>query len=94
MDGAIESGERVANEIIYTLFKDDKSVKCDYEKTYYAHKEQIEEMKRLDEKRLARSRLLCNLSKFLVKSAVLVGLSAVFYSRLVSYNFGFKLPWF
>lgn len=36
MDGAVESGERVANEILYKMFGDsDKSVPVDYEKTFY-----------------------------------------------------------
>ena len=38
MDGAVESGERAANEILYDMFKDDESVKVDFEKTYYYQK--------------------------------------------------------
>jgi hypothetical protein len=41
MDGAVESGERAANEILYLLFKGDNSIKCDYEKTYYFHREKL-----------------------------------------------------
>ena len=37
--GAVESGERAANEILYLLFKENNSIKCDYEKTYYYHRE-------------------------------------------------------
>ncbi|CAF0707348.1 unnamed protein product [Brachionus calyciflorus] len=39
MDGAIQSGERAANEVLYAMFKDDRSVEYDYENTYYFHKE-------------------------------------------------------
>ena len=40
MDGAVETGERVANEILYVMFAGcDKSVKIDYEKTYFYQKE-------------------------------------------------------
>ena len=35
MDGAVESGERAANEILYKLYNGDNSVKVDFEKTYY-----------------------------------------------------------
>ena len=35
MDGAIESGERAANEVLYQMFKDEKEVSYEYEKTYY-----------------------------------------------------------
>lgn len=38
MDGAVESGERVANEILYKLFSEDESIKIDFEKTYYYQK--------------------------------------------------------
>jgi hypothetical protein len=44
MDGAIESGERAANEVLYSLFDLDNDVRIDYDKTYYAHKELIEKM--------------------------------------------------
>lgn len=39
MDGAIQSGERAANEILYVLFKDDRNIDYDYENTFYFHQE-------------------------------------------------------
>ena len=42
MDGAIESGERVANEILYKLYGNDnlkRKIRIDYEKTFYHHQE-------------------------------------------------------
>jgi hypothetical protein len=39
MDGAVESGERAANEVLFTMFND-KS-KIDYKKTYYYQKEEL-----------------------------------------------------
>ena len=42
MDGAIESGERVANEILYKLYGNENSkrkIRIDYEKTFYHHQE-------------------------------------------------------
>ena len=38
IDGAVESGERAANEVLFDLFRDDKSV-YEYEKTYYYQKQ-------------------------------------------------------
>ena len=40
MDGAIESAERAANEVLYQMFKDEKEVSYEYEKTYYYQCEQ------------------------------------------------------
>jgi hypothetical protein len=34
MDGAVESGERCANEIVHDLFKE-SGTQCDFNKTYY-----------------------------------------------------------
>ncbi len=45
MDGAVESGYRVANEILYDLSKNDPSIKADYEKTYYHQRKEIERTK-------------------------------------------------
>jgi monoamine oxidase len=35
MDGAVESGIRAANEVIYSVYRDEPGIACDYEKTYY-----------------------------------------------------------
>jgi monoamine oxidase len=45
MDGAVESGYRVANEILYDLSKIDPNIKADYEKTYYHQRKEIERAK-------------------------------------------------
>lgn len=44
IDGAVESGERVANEVLFSLYADDsgKEFKIDYEKTYYYQKSLVE----------------------------------------------------
>lgn len=39
MDGAVESGIRAANEVIYSAYKDEPGVTYDYEKTYFYHDE-------------------------------------------------------
>lgn len=41
MDGAAESGERAANEVLYKLFPNDSSIKIDFEKTYYYQNKQV-----------------------------------------------------
>ena len=43
MEGAVESGERVANEVIYALVGDEslKSGAVDYEKTFYNQRARI-----------------------------------------------------
>ena len=44
MDGAIESGERVANEILYSMYANtekSKTIQIDYEKTFYHHEDLI-----------------------------------------------------
>ena len=45
MDGAIESGERVANEVLYKMFQDDKCVEYEYEKTYYYQRDEAKKLK-------------------------------------------------
>jgi monoamine oxidase len=43
MDGAVQSGERCANEVLYKLFKVSNSeIRIDYEKTYYHQKNMID----------------------------------------------------
>ena len=45
MDGAVESGNRVANEILYDLSKSNSVIKADYEKTYYYQQKLIKKAK-------------------------------------------------
>ena len=43
MDGAIESGERVAHEVLYTMYgASNKSIQVDYKKTYYHQRDLIQ----------------------------------------------------
>jgi monoamine oxidase len=45
MDGAAESGERAANEVLHKLFKvSDSTIKIDYDKTYYYQKSLAKKM--------------------------------------------------
>ena len=44
MDGAIESGQRAANEVLYTLFGENRDVPIDFNKTYYHQKVKIEDI--------------------------------------------------
>lgn len=41
MDGAVESAERVVNEILYVMFENDGLVKADYGKTYYSQRKEV-----------------------------------------------------
>jgi hypothetical protein len=44
MDGALESGERVANEILHVLFGgNNNKIDIDYDKTYFAHRQIIKD---------------------------------------------------
>lgn len=47
MDGAVESGERAANEVLYQLYKSDeeKLKSIPFEKTYYGHKSMLKSKK-------------------------------------------------
>ncbi|RNA10385.1 putative flavin-containing monoamine oxidase A [Brachionus plicatilis] len=64
MDGAVESGERAANEVLYTLYNNDANVKVDYKKTYYYHKELTKQM---DDRHLKENRII-SASKYLYHS--------------------------
>jgi hypothetical protein len=73
MDGAVESGERVANEVLYALFNGDKSVHVDYEKTYYFHRELIRKIEANQEKQLKRYENFKFYSKFFLKISAVFG---------------------
>ena len=47
MDGAIESGVRVANEVAYCFSKTNQDIQYDYSKTYYFQKKEINRLKPL-----------------------------------------------
>ncbi|CAF1040430.1 unnamed protein product [Brachionus calyciflorus] len=91
MDGAVESGERVANEVLYALYRHDPTIKIDYEKTYYHHKELIQKMNELDAKR-SNNKFL-SYSKFLVKTSVVLGAS-YYLAKRFNLNARIKLPKF
>ena len=65
MDGAIESGERVANEILYKLYGQDESkknkIKIDYEKTFYYHQDM---MNAIDEKNKKKANTMVSVKPY------------------------------
>ncbi len=52
MDGAVESGERAANEVLHSLFGLNSKVQVDYDKTYYGQREYLANLNRIDSKRV------------------------------------------
>ena len=86
MDGAAESGERAANEVLYTMFKNDDTVQVDYQKTYYYQSAVSKNIKAADvnsKKFLSFS----NLAKLAVKCSVVFGVSYFISKR---FNFSAK----
>jgi hypothetical protein len=55
MDGAIESGERVANEVLYAMYGKNATIQIDYEKTFYAQREEINRMKKAEKEKHSSS---------------------------------------
>ena len=89
MDGAAESGERVANEILCTLYKNDDSIKKDFTKTYYYQKTESEKIKQTDlESKKWFS--LKNLTKQAVQWSIVLGFS-YFLSKRLSLKGKFQL---
>ncbi len=79
MDGAIESGERAANEVLYSLFGNFTSIKIDYEKTFYFQKRYIDKIERQNKSNGLRVSLSM-LAKFLVFFTVIGVFSYTFYN--------------
>lgn len=50
MDGAVESGQRAAYEVLYAMFGDSNEMKVDFKKTYYSQKVKIDEIVRKNNK--------------------------------------------
>lgn len=89
MDGAAESGERVANEILCTLYKNDDSIEKDFTKTYYYQKNESEKIKQTDiESKKWFS--LKNLTKQAVQWSIVLGFS-YFLSKRFSLKGKFQL---
>lgn len=82
MDGAVESGERAANEILYALYKSDPDIKVDYEKTYYYQKELTLQM----DKKYSIENKSKHFSKFLIKTGFVCAISLYLF-RKVNFNF-------
>ena len=79
MDGAIESGERAANEVIYSLYGNFTSIKIDYEKTFYFQKHYIESVKKRNNSNRLRISLSM-LAKFFVYFTVFGVFSYTFFN--------------
>lgn len=77
MDGAVQSGERVANEVLYSMFANNESIrsriKIDYEKTYYYQREQIEKLDKADKIKVKRLECVKFYSKILMRSFLYLG---------------------
>ena len=72
MDGAIESGERVANEILYSMYANtekSKTIQIDYDKTFYHHEELINAAN----KKQAQVRPYQSLLKLILKCLPILG---------------------
>ena len=80
MDGAIESSIRVANEVLYSLYGNDPTIKVNFEKTYYHQKRLIQDINARNSRRQYRISFA-----FLSKALVYVTLMAIFGYVLLSY---------
>jgi hypothetical protein len=81
MDGAVQSGERVANEVLYSLFAGDKSVYVEYEKTFYHHRDLIRKIEEKQEKQLRRNENLRFYSKSLLKFSTVIGVGYIIMKK-------------
>lgn len=88
MDGAVESGERVANEVLYSLFNANKSIQIDYQKTYYYHRELISKIEENKEKQLKVYQNFKSYSNFFLKFTVFFGAS---YLIIKKFNYKIRL---
>ena len=77
MDGAVESGERAANEILYTLYPNDRSIFVEYEKTYYHQRDEEKKIALLEAKSQMSCSLTCLANGFVIISLILGGLYLV-----------------
>lgn len=88
MDGAVESGERCANEVLYRLFDlSDKSVQIDYSKTYYHMREESRKATEKNDKSVSR---LSNWTQKLFKVSFVLGLS-YFIASKTNKNINFNI---
>ena len=78
MDGAVESGERAAHEILYRLFSNDNQVKFDFKKTYYYQKQNSKKNLIANEN---KSRSKFSFLKSLFQITGIIGISYLAYSR-------------
>ncbi len=83
MDGAIESGERAANELLYSIHGDFSSIKIDYEKTFYYQKKQIETINNKNNMRGFKLSISLMAKYFVFMISLSFGVY-VFYSYFVS----------
>ncbi len=83
IDGAVESGYRVANEILHNSFRNISNVKVDYESTYY-HQEELVKKNTLARKQQKNSG--CCIWKSLIY--ILLAVSLIFL--VLNYSCCFK----
>jgi hypothetical protein len=81
MDGAIQSGERAANEILFAMLGNFSKCNIDYEKTFYFQKKQIEDMMKKNNQRRFKLSLTL-VSKYII------------YIVLILFSFYFILNYF
>jgi hypothetical protein len=102
MDGAVQSGERVANEILYKFYENDEKnrhqVQIDYEKTYYYQENYIKKKLELEASREnSISAKIISYSKCLAKFSMVLGMSYFVLNRFKKTNFilnGFRTKLF
>ena len=93
MDGAVQSGERVANEVLYSMYANtekSKTIQIDYEKTFYHQRDLINaiEAKQAQEKMQLKPHQ--SILKLILKCLPLIGAGSliVFQFKYDLANFG------
>lgn len=76
MDGAVQSGERVANEVLYSMYANtekSKTIKIDYEKTFYHQKDLINAIEEKQAKEKAQLKPYQSILKLALKCLPIIG---------------------
>lgn len=90
MDGAIQSGERVMNEVLYKLYENEKKhqVRVDFEKTYYYQEKYIKNLieQDLSGKNNSITSRIVSYSKRFCKFAFGLGVSYILLNRMMRHT--------
>ena len=82
MDGAIQSGERAANEVLFAMLGNFSKCNIDYEKTFYFQKKQIEDMTKKNNQRRFKLSLTL-VAKYIIYISVIL---LAFYFVLIYFQ--------